>query len=288
MKITKAVQRKFDTQERILGKLYDLFPVGEEQHKASIKALSTTMEESEGPMAMSLKTFNDLNILSRRTTYPGFQDQTTHLTLLVPIHEARELLAGWHTEIRDTPHPKPYPSGGKGESRLNAGGRKPKQPDLDLSLDLGQDDKVALATKPASEGEELVAVAGPEKGDSPWEVLRPLRKDQSRALVEAARQYKNKSTFLRTKIEELRGEGFHVEESMFRFDIDERLEFVGLVLPYVDSLIAENERVSRWIEQVRVLGHDKERLERDNRALRLTNERLVRERVVTPAATATG
>jgi hypothetical protein len=289
MRITAATQRKFETQERLLGKLYDLFAVGEEQHKVSIERLSAVTEETQGTVGTGVKTFADLDILARRVTYDGFQDQNTHLTLLVPLHKAKELLAGWHQRVRTEANPPPYPKGLGNRPAGQKGGRKPGSP-WKRSEKQETEERVALAAKPAVEGQELRAVAGPEKGDSPWEVLRPLRKDEARALVEAALQYSGKSKFLKEKIAELQEAGFQADETMFKFERDERLETIALVLPYIQGLLTENERVGTWVTKVKELGNENERLRRERDALRRLNDQYVRERAATqrvaqPAAT---
>ena len=77
---------------------------------------------------------------------------------------------------------------------------------------------------------------------------------------------------------------------MFKFERDERLETIALVLPYIQGLLTENERVGTWVTKVKELGNENERLRRERDALRRLNDQYVRERAATqrvaqPAAT---
>jgi len=307
------LQKRFDAQHRITEKLYALFPVGEKQTDVSIAKISNTLEERPNPFAVLIKTLDELECIKRETSFPGFQKQQVDWTLLVPLYVAKERLEKWHEKQRISPVPLLYPSGNRTVRQPSVGGglsmekaqeirQRHAAGETGVALakafgvyqatvskvvrnQIWKDEvpanlsaKVALATAPAAQGQETVAMVGPDR-PSPFEALRPLRKDESRALIEAARQYRGKSVFLKTKITELRAEGFVADESMFSFERDAHLETIGLVLPYVESLEAENGRVATYVDQLRAKSRELEDLSQRYTALKRQNDRLVAERV---------
>lgn len=294
MQVTKAVQERFDTQFRILGKLYTLFPVGEEQHGTSVRELLPILEETEGSVTMAMRTFEELGILSRNLTFEGYQKQTAHLTLLLAKYEAEKVLEGWHERQRMSTTPLLFPSGRKlrrGEKqRLAAHGGEPQyMEEVDKTLDKVEEafpgtmgiapppeEKVAITESPK---EEIKAIAGPD-APSPWEKLRPLRRDEARALVEAARQYQARKASLYTKLDELREAGFTVPDvSAFNFQTDDRLETIGLVIPFFNELENENRRTVTWVEKVKTLQRENDELRRRVRALEALQNARVADRV---------
>jgi hypothetical protein len=284
MQVTKAVQERFDTQFRILGKLYTLFPVGEEQHGTSVRELLPILEEPEGSVTMALRTFEELGILSRTLTFEGYQKQQAHLTMLIPKHEGEKALESWHERQRMSTTPLLFPSGRKlrrGErQRLAVHGGEPqymeepeKAPEVVAEA---VPEKVAITDSPK---EEVKAIAGPD-APSPWEKLRPLRRDEARALVEAARQYQARKASLYTKLDELREAGFTVPDvSAFNFQTDDRLETIGLVIPFFNELENENRRTVTWVEKVKTLQRENDELRRRVRALEALQNARVADRV---------
>lgn len=271
MRVTLPMQKRFDIQIATTKKLYDLMGgPNKVMEDVAVKRLTPILEVGEGTLAVLSKTLDELEILQRDITWPGFQKTKVDWTLLVPLHEALARLEAWHEKQRLSPVPLVYPVS-------NPVPRVKKDAGNGVHIEGPLAEKVAVAQEPPSEGKETVAVAGPER-PSPFEALRPLRKNESKALVEAARQYKNKAVFLAQKIEELRAEGFTVDASMFSFKQDEYLETVAQILPYVDSLEAENGRVANYIDQLREKSAAFDTLKRNYDALkRINDERIARD-----------
>jgi hypothetical protein len=124
--------------------------------------------------------------------------------------------------------------------------------------------KVVLAS---SDAEVTRAIAGPEP-ENPFLILRGLRKDESAALVEAARQYLDRAKLVQTKLGELEAAGIHIDMSAVKFDKDDRLETVALTLPYIGRLESEIHNYVNQIEGLRRKIADYDELRRNYNALK--------------------
>lgn len=138
------------------------------------------------------------------------------------------------------------------------------------------DEPVALA--PEKSSEVTRAIAGPEP-ESPFAVLRSLRKDESGALVEAARQYANRMKLVETKLAELAEAGIHVDVSAIKLDKDERLEVISLVLPYINSLESALHNLSEQNESLRKKLADFDQIKRSYEVLKKRFDGAVASRV---------
>jgi hypothetical protein len=103
----------------------------------------------------------------------------------------------------------------------------------------------------------------PEIPDSPFAVLRPLKRDEQRALVEAAIQYKENRAFIDEEVQRFAERGLHLDPAVIGFPVDDRLEHIALVGDYVSRLMRENERLQDYANQ-------KGRDESEVKELRLT------------------
>ena len=85
--------------------------------------------------------------------------------------------------------------------------------------------------------EEVRAIAGPEPV-SPMAALAPMRKSEPEALIEAARQYVNRSTAVQRHVEELRALGVEVDVDMvmkgIKLTSDPVLDAIAQILPVLD------------------------------------------------------
>ncbi len=124
----------------------------------------------------------------------------------------------------------------------------------------------------------------PKNPDSPMEVLRPLLKDEPKALIEAARQYRERSAFIREKVEEFERHGLKLDPASIGVPEDPRMEIILLVLPYVEALEKSNERLSKTGVQVRVDDENERKLrgqiaelQREKRMAAEAAERMLRE-----------
>jgi len=136
---------------------------------------------------------------------------------------------------------------------------------------------VALAT---NDREEVRAIAGPEP-ESPFAVLRSLRKDESGALVEAARQYANRAKLVDQKLGELEAAGIHIDRSAVKMDKDEVLESVALTLPYITSLESTLHNLSEQNEGLRKKMTDYDVIKRSYETLKRRFEKDVAAKVAT-------
>lgn len=110
-----------------------------------------------------------------------------------------------------------------------------------------REERVVVATR---ETEEVRAIAGPEH-ESAFEALRPMRKNEGAALIEAASQYKQRAVLVATKLKELEDIGVHIDPDLVVIERDTMLENVALVLPYVVELehrCANYERVVKSLQ----------------------------------------
>lgn len=108
------------------------------------------------------------------------------------------------------------------------------------------------STKPDQES-ILRHVAGPDDNKSAFELLRPLRKDESAALVESARQYLGRKQLKAQKLRELREGGINIPDGAIPLQRDERLENVLLTLPFIDSLLSADKKYEQLAERYREL-----------------------------------
>lgn len=104
-----------------------------------------------------------------------------------------------------------------------------------------------------AEASILRHVSGPDVQESKFEVLRPLRKDESLAIVEAARQYLGRKQLKAQKLKELRDGGINVPDNAIPLARDERLENVLLTLPYIDTLLSADTKYGQLAEKYREL-----------------------------------
>ena len=85
--------------------------------------------------------------------------------------------------------------------------------------------------------EEVRAIAGPEPV-SPMAALAPMRKSEPEALIDAARQYVNRSTAVQRHVEELRALGVEVDVDMvmkgIKLTSDPVLDAIAQILPVLD------------------------------------------------------
>jgi hypothetical protein len=144
----------------------------------------------------------------------------------------------------------------------------------------------AVTIRTNRDGEAVEAIVGPDDRNSAFEALRSLRKDESFALVEAARQYNTRSSEIEKQInhmiENAKALGIRMDENMLRasvtLEIDTRLEDVSLVLPYITQLEnAVNRMASDLVSlRERLKGYDQMAVE--TRRQKALIERLIAEK----------
>lgn len=109
-------------------------------------------------------------------------------------------------------------------------------------------------------------------------VLAPMRKDEPRALIEMARKYQERLSFIEAKRAEFSEMGIQFNPDAIEFTLDPMLEHVGLVLPYVSMLEGTNERLQKEISTTRAPSAELAavRAERDRQKEQIA--RLIREK----------
>jgi hypothetical protein len=137
-------------------------------------------------------------------------------------------------------------------------GRKPGPQNANhtKALTAEQQEQVTIRTE---NGEAVEAIVGPEP-ESPFKdiKIRPseLTDEQAAmALIEAARQYLNRNSAVETKVAEIEALGVEVDRDALRaalkFQPDDTLDIVSLVVPYVDGLVERLHRAERSLAKTR-------------------------------------
>lgn len=130
--------------------------------------------------------------------------------------------------------------------------------------------------------EPAEAIAGPDK-NSPFDVLASLRKNEPKALVEAARQYAGRRQLINQKLDELEKAGITVNrEEFFRsaqLETVEHLDIISLVLPYIDQLETQVQNKDRIIATTREDLRGMAQLRTEYNNLRESYNKAIRDRV---------
>lgn len=259
---TVLVKRMQEKRRYVANVLWDLLPYNEDVDGFNNQILADALgpDYSVNTIKDYTKKFNEQGWLSREFEY-GYTEQGRATgrrftwRLLIPKAEMLIRLADLEAnEMRPKPKAKP---------------------------------KTKLAV-PVGNGRDVVAAVGPEPTGS-FEALRAVRKDESFALVAAARQYSERTHTLDTSVSALVKQaaelGVSIDVAALRASMtvahDERLETISLVLPYVTQLENAVTRLSSQVEVVKAKLAECERLANENRNLRAQNQRLIAEKVAT-------
>lgn len=206
MRKTAHVQRRFDTEHRILDKLSEILPVGEPTPGMSYPAVAERIGEAAHAVLLAKNTMEDAGILRVTLDYPkGQSGRVSIWELLLPVDVAHEEMRREH------------------ERQLARPSRK------------------AARKRNLHQEGEPAALA---------EIQVP-RLEQSQALVREARSYLNRIEWAREHIRQMREQGIDIDPDAVTVRRDERLEHIVEVLPAIDQLEQENERltdqVARWL-----------------------------------------
>lgn len=212
-----------------------------------------------------------------------------HWTLLVTKEEALRRHAEWGQKLLAGETSSQAMALSTGRVKYDKGKTKPKDPtNYKNQPHVAPGGPIERVTIAKDKAEDTRAVAGPE-APKPLAALAPLRKaDDATALVEAARQYANRTDNIDDSVTKLmtaaKSLGVEIDEAALRLSIhilpDERLETISLVLPVIDRLERTVERLTATVEQMREKAKETERLTIENRRLRARVEGLVSDRVV--------
>lgn len=207
MRKTAHVERRFETDHRILDRIGALMEVGK-QKPWSYPAVAEEIGEAAHSVLLAKRTFEDAGILRTTLEYPkGRSGRVSMWELTMPVAMAHEELRREHARQLERPSRKEV--------------RRRRMDDGSASS-LGH--------------------------------LRIPRLDESRALVADAKEYRHRVDWARQHIAEMRDAGIEIEEDAVTVRRDERLESIVLVLPVIEELERENDRLSeqaqRWQQEV--------------------------------------
>lgn len=271
----RAMKMKQAKRRVTLDRIYDVLDVGVEARMVTNEMFAAP-QLSAHTVGDYVRTFEEAGILTRRCEWLASSDnyrfgKRWHWTLQKPHAEAVAIL-----DRID-------------EQELEAADRNFKAA---ISTKVAKSKEVRFTDGSAVrvvDGQPVEAISGPD-APSPFDVLRPYRRIVSEpyALVEAARQYRDRGSKIDSRINALLEEaadlGLKVDEDALRAAIvpvahDERLETIVLALPYIEQLEAATARLLGQVEGLKeqVAELNKARLEIS--ALRSQNQRLIAKQV---------
>lgn len=292
----KAQETKFAKEQRVLNELYKRMEPLVELRDQNAKKIGDDLGIGAAADGY-VNTFVELGILERRLEYGTPQNRLSpgrhfHWTLLLPRAEAQRVLNESQEARRVTNH----------ENRSNGVAKRPKRPVKTITPPFIPTPVVTKATPvmATSPEEEVRAIAGPDRdermGDLMKANIKALRKDDGGALVEAARQYQNRIGTFKTKVEELAslaiasGIVFDKEMAMkaVSVDVDERLEVVASLLPYIDRLEQTLERLGGQLASQSGKIRDYDNMHNENIRLKERVRQMISARALpaTPSASA--
>lgn len=224
---------------RTLGKLYSL--MGQSETTTSRSELAAATDEPIRNIQVLLAVLRHLGVLEHSySRHESGQGRASQYRLAAPYEEAERALDrfGWEniTSFKDGRDVRP---------------------------------KVALASP--RDGGPTKAIAGPDQ-PSPFSVLRPLKYNESAAQVEAARQYRDRVSFIEEQLDAFRQRGIKVDMSAFKIERDARLDALTLALPYIDSLEKQVENLSANLKRSGDVPALRKQLEETQVALRRCQE----------------
>ena len=267
MPTRKQTTDKHAKRRLILDRIYDLLDVGVEARELSA-AMFADDNISAHTVGDYTREMDKAGILRRRMEYGTPKNglrtgRHFHWTLLVPKRRAIEILDVLDaTEIANIDRARRKAGKKAAQTRKNG---------IDKAIRVVDDEPVE-------------AIIGPDAPNQ-FEVLRPYRRvvAEPYALVEAARQYANRTNTMSSKIDALLAQarelGMTVDEATLRgsvvFDSDDRLDVVVLVLPYIDQLEAATARLIGQVEGLKEQITELNKARMEITALRGQNERLI-------------
>jgi cell division septum initiation protein DivIVA len=241
-----------DQTSRIWRKFMDY--TGGAEKEGSSRAISVAIGEDYGPTRGALELMGHLKVIGTRSEYELRRQRVFYRPLM-------NLADGYKTIDA-------HFAAGRGMNYF----KKLREQELAAKRALAEAEEVVaeatalaeavIAEEPKTNGvtiatretEETRAIAGPDSV-SPFEALRPMRKDEAEALLEAARQYAHRGDALATKLGELEALGIHIDfdkmADAVSMEPDPILAAVAGLLPMVDRMLAANQRLTEEREAMR-------------------------------------
>lgn len=224
MRLTAGVQGRFDNEAKILARLYDLVEPNVTTRITSAD-IGELAEVHPGTVQRALEHFSAMGLAKTEVRFGGGSSgRSAWITLLKPSK-------GLALELIEAEHQRELMEGVWNGEKLR--------------------ERVALQRRDDPD-DPLKAVAGPD-APSPMADLAPLRKSEPRALIESAKQYRGRKDLKAQKLKELREGGISISDEAIPLPIDERLEVLLLVLPYVERLERHEERIAQYADRYREL-----------------------------------
>lgn len=225
---------------RTLGKLYSL--LGDKEVTTSRSELATAIDEPIRNVQVLLAVLRHLGVMEHSyVRHESGQGRASRYRFVVPQQDAEVILDkfGWEniTSYKEETRPRR--------------------------------ERVAVASP--RDGGELKAVAGPDR-PSPFALLRPLKYSESAAQVEAAKQYRERVSFIEQQLETFREKGIKVDRSAFKVDRDPRLDAISLALPYIEGLEKQVENLSANLKRSGDIPALRKQLEETQVALKRCQE----------------
>lgn len=276
---SQSIIDKQKYRRRVLDHLYETMNVGDEYADCSTTLVAKALGLTESRATQAVKDIGGIGIIERRISFRenigGISGgRRAHWRLTIDYETAKSLLAELDREESERYDTAMRTSSGR--RRIDI---KPNQP-------VPPTEAYETPVIRHVNGFAVEAISGPDR-PTMLEALRDLRKDESYALVEAARQYLGRERNLGSGIETLLAQasalGVKIDVESLRSAItierDDRLESVSLVLPYIDLLERQVERLTTANVEYRskLKAHDD--LARENKSLRDQNTRLIAQRV---------
>ena len=246
MRKTANVERRFETEHRILDKLGERMEVGVEYPGMAYPQVAEEIGEQVHAMLSAKRSFEQAGVLRTRIDYPkGKSGRVSVWTLTLPLPIAHEELSKEHERQLVRPSVK--------EQR--------------------QKERASLVA-PAS----LTRLITGEDPETPFEELRRLKKDEPMALIASAREYRGRVDLVAQRVKEMRAQGIEVSEEAFRLPQDPILEAISLVVPAFDRVVGERDRlqsqVDRWARRVSTVQEERDAAIRERDGARRAYEAL--------------
>lgn len=254
----RTVDGRFRREVVYLKEIYKHLPGPGTEKKLSAKDLALNMDLSSHASRYA-QHFDEIGLISRRISM-GPEGKTSMWSVNHNFDDALMILYKDQDKRRIETH----------EARVKATSepRKPRK----------------------AEVEDIKAIVGPDApvlADIMPKEVRDLRKDEPAALIEAARQYANRTLTVQGGLNDLAkkladlGIAFDIEKAQeaFHFEEDERLETIALVLPTIDRLERQNTTLAEQMASMREKVRDYERMKTENARLVRRVETLVSQRV---------
>lgn len=299
--------KKLESMATLLDELVTaLGPTGTEHRDFSITQLVKNMALGDHTRQYA-QVFMDLGILKRDGPEYGTPangmtpGRHYHYTLMVSPDEAQRLFEIWANDESNRATAARADAAVKGGAARHANhvAKSKEAPAVSAADDFVNDPEPHLdldameaeIRKVLAEPDDTVAIVGEDKpaglaakvDAGTIAKLRSTRKDESGALVQAARDYLNRASTASTIVGDMErsakaaGLSFDVEavKAMFVVEQDERLETVALLLPFIDEqeakLARQKATIEAYIEKTRLF----DQLKRDYEALKKANERRI-------------